>query len=319
MSFRTEINPQEIQKPQVSIDYASHIGLMGSCFVEHVGHRLKQHQFNTLLNPYGILFHPLAIEKALKDIQLQKQYEQKDLIYDQGLWHSPHHHSDFSHPQAEVVLQKIHQMMEQSHLFLQKATHFILTLGTAWVYHHVESDQLVANCHKIPQKHFIKRLLSIAEISKSLQNSIQILHAFNPNMQIVLTVSPVRHLKDGMQNNALSKAHLLSAIHEVTDGVKVYYFPSYEMLMDDLRDYRFYNSDWLHPNETAVQYVWEVFQSTWMETHTLQIMQKIAQLQRDLNHRPFHPDSDKHLKFLEHIEKQKRELKVQYGIDYPTE
>ncbi len=316
MNFRTEINTQEIIKPVHSIDYSSYILLFGSCFVEHIGDKLEENKFQTWTNPYGIIFHPLAIEKALHDLINQRVYTQKDLIFDQNLWHSPHHHSDFSNPDWKIVLEKINQNIEKSAVFLKKTSHLVLTLGTAWVYHHIESDQLVANCHKIPQKHFIKRILSVDEISKSLNKIVSLLKEINSNIQIIYTVSPVRHLKDGMQNNTRSKAHLLTAIHQVVDHQTTFYFPSYDILIDDLRDYRFYASDMLHPNETSINYVWELFKNVWMEQKTGEIIQEISQIIRDLNHRPFHPLNENHQKFLNNITKRKTELLEKYGIDF---
>ena len=298
------------------IDYTSQVCLLGSCFVEHIGQKLNTLKFKSLTNPYGILFHPLAIEKTLRDIIHQKQYQKKELVLDQGVWHSPHHHSQFSHPEAQVVLDTINSHIKNSFSFLKTASHVVLTLGTSWVYHHIETDQLVANCHKIPQKQFLKRLLSVTEIVQSLQKTITMLRELNPEMQILFTVSPVRHLKDQMQQNTRSKAHLLTAIYEVLDAKNTFYFPSYEILMDDLRDYRFYNADMLHPNEIAVDYVWNLFQKTWMAEKAQTLATQIAQIQTDLNHRPFHPTSEKHQQFLKNIDVRKKQLEDDFGIEW---
>jgi hypothetical protein len=316
MDFRTPIKINEIQKPKFLIDYQSNICLMGSCFVENIGQKLEEHKLSALVNPYGILFHPLAIESALNDIYHQKVYEKKDLIFDQELWHSPHHHSDFSNLESELVLSQINQSISESAEFLKKTSHVIITLGTAWVYHHIETDKLVANCHKIPHKQFVKRLLSVDEIVESMKNSIQLLKEINPKIQILFTISPVRHLKDGMQNNALSKAHLLTSVHHIVDLKNSFYFPSYEILMDDLRDYRFYERDRVHPNEEAVDYIWELFRSIWFAPKTIEIMNEVAQLQRDMNHRAFHPQSENHQKFLKNIEERKKRLKEKFGIEF---
>lgn len=316
MNFRTEINLERIDKPRKFIDYSSQILLLGSCFVENIGEKLNHHKFKTLINPYGIIFHPLAIEKSLQDIVNQKVYEKKDLVFDQGLWHSPHHHSDFSHPNLQTVLENINQNVKKSHDFLKKTSHVLITLGTSWVYHHIETDQLVANCHKIPQKQFVKRLLSAQEIANSLRQIKDILLEINPDMQLIWTVSPVRHLKDGFHENTLSKAHLFSALHEITDTSDDFYFPSYEILIDDLRDYRFYAEDLLHPNETAVTYIWEIFEKVWMSNSTREIIKQVAQIQKDLQHRPFFPESEKHKKFLENLHEKMHQLEIQHGISF---
>ena len=314
LKLKTNLPISEIEKPLYTIDYQSNILLLGSCFVEHIGKRLSDVQLRTLVNPFGTLFHPLAIEKVLQDVVHKKNYTENDLIFDQNLWHSPQHHSQFSSIHSEEVINIIDKTNADTFNFLKKTTHVIITLGTAWVYHHIPSDRLVANCHKIPQNHFIKRLLSVTEIEKSLQAVVLLLQKINPDVQILFTLSPVRHLKDGFQNNARSKAHLLTAIHQVIDQKNVLYFPSYELLNDDLRDYRFYHEDLIHPSVVAVDYIWELFKTVWLSKNALYIAEKIVQLQRDLQHKPFHPQSENYQNFLENIEKQKQELKNDFGI-----
>ena len=241
MHFRTLLNPNEIQSPfshglQRKIDYQSKIGLIGSCFVENIGKKLSYLKFDNFINPYGILFNPKAIEKALSDIVYQRKYTKDDLEFKNGLWLSLHHHSSFSNRKAPKTIEKINRSIEQTHAELKKASHLIITLGTAWVYHHIETDQLVANCHKIPQANFVKRQLSVREITESLNKSVEFIRTINPELQLIFTLSPVRHLKDGMLANSLSKARLLAGIHEVVSNSTNFYFPSYEIQMDDLRD-----------------------------------------------------------------------------------
>lgn len=312
--LKTDLPISEITKPQQIIDYQSSILFLGSCFVEHIGQRLSDLRFQTLVNPFGTLFQPLAIEKVLNDAILLNHYTEQDLIFDQNLWHSPHHHSQFSKTNSKEVLENLNKAMLETSVFLQKTSHLVITLGTAWVYHHIPTDQFVANCHKIPQNQFIKRILSVSEVEKSLLNSIHFVQKINPNIQIILTLSPVRHLKDGFQNNARSKAHLLTAIHQMVDQEKVFYFPAFELLTDDLRDYRFYTNDMIHPSEMAVEYVWEYFKKVWLSTDTQLVTDKVAQLQRDLQHKPFHLQSENYQQFLKNIESQKMELAEKYGI-----
>ena len=316
MTFRTSININEIPKPINPIYYQSRICLFGSCFVENIGNKLSYYKFDNLVNPYGILFNPKAIEKALTDITQQRVYNKSDLVLENERWHSLHHHSDFSNSNAIQILKNINANNDKAHLVLQKASHLILTLGTAWVYHHIESDQLVANCHKIPQKYFIKRILSADEIIKSLQNSIQLAQKLNPDIQVIITLSPVRHLKDGMLDNSRSKAHLLTAIHQVVTDSKASYFPSYELIMDDLRDYRFYTSDMIHPNQTAIDYVWDIFKNIWINKESHPIMEQVNQVQKGLQHKSFNPDSKQHNLFLTKLKEQQESLFKSYNIRF---
>lgn len=316
MKFRTIIEQKEIQKSSEYIDYQSKIGLIGSCFVENIHKKLSYYKFRNWVNPYGILFNPKAIEKAISDIVRQKVYTKKDLVYENDSWHSLHHHSDFSDLEATTILDKINSRIKKTVSELKETKHLIVTLGTAWVYHHIATDQLVANCHKIPQKHFVKRILSVNEIVESLQNSIRLVQKINPEIHIILTLSPVRHLKDGMINNSQSKAHLLTAIHKVVADNNVGYFPSYEILMDDLRDYRFYASDMLHPNQSAIDYVWSIFKEVWISPKAYPIMEQVSQVQRGLLHKAFSPDSKQHKQFLDKLNKQKEILYKKYSIDF---
>jgi len=316
MRFRTTLNQNEIQKSLKQIDYQSKIGLIGSCFVENIGAKLSYYKFKNFVNPYGILFNPKAIEKALTDIEQQREYTKSDLVFEHETWHSLHHHSDYSNSDVSQILVKINENIKKSGIDLKSTSHLVITLGTAWVYHHIETDQLVANCHKIPQKNFIKRILSVAEIIESLQNSMQLLRKLNPEVQIILTLSPVRHLKDGMLENSRSKAQLLTAIHQVVSNSNATYFPSYEIIMDDLRDYRFYTSDMLHPNQTAIDYVWDVFKNSWIDTKSYPIMEQVNQVQKGLEHKAFNPDSERHLAFLKTLNNQKESLKKDYNITF---
>jgi hypothetical protein len=191
----------------------------------------------------------------------------------------------------------------------------VLTLGTAWVYHYIERDELVANCHKIPQKNFIKRILSVDEIRKSLENTIELVKKINPEIQVILTLSPVRHIKDGMLANSQSKAQLLAAVYQVLSD-DILYFPSYELQLDDLRDYRFYADDMLHPNNTAVDYIWEVFKNIWINPDSYPVMEKVEKVQKAMQHKAFNPDSKQHQDFIENIKHQKEVLYKLYQIQF---
>jgi len=316
MKFRTPINSSEISQPEIHIDYQSKIVLIGSCFVENIGQKLSYFKFNTTRNPFGILFNPISIEKAIHDIVKKNLYTESDLILENEIWHSLHHHSDFSNIKKEAGLQAINQSIEKNHEYIKSASHLIITLGTAWVYHHIKTDQLVANCHKIPQNKFEKRLLSIDEIIKSLKNINELIRSVNPNISITITLSPVRHLKDGMINNSRSKAHLLSAIHEFIKQKNVYYFPSYEIVMDDLRDYRFFEKDMLHSNEIAIDYIWNLYKESNINSNSYGIMKEVESIQNGIKHRPFNPDSAKHQEFIRNLNKKKRKFFDNYGIHF---
>ena len=310
MQFRTEIG---ISKGNHLIDYDSDIVLLGSCFSENIGDKLSYDKFNSLVNPYGILFHPVAIEKAITQGINQIQYTTDDLYFFNDLWLSFNHHSKFSSTDREKILFNINSGITDFNLRLQSATHLIVTLGTAWVYRFVENDKVVANCHKIPQKKFSKELLSIDDISESLDAMITLIKSINKNISVILTLSPVRHLKDGFIENCMSKAHLLSAIYEVTNINKnIHYFPAYEIMLDDLRDYRFYNEDMLHPNAMAINYIWDKFRNSWMSEKTIELSNKVESLQKSLAHRPFHSESEQHQAFIRKIKDQISSLNKQY-------
>jgi hypothetical protein len=308
--FRTEIG---ISKENHLIDYDSDIILLGSCFAENIGDKLSYHKFNSLVNPYGILFNPVAIEKAISQSINHIKYTKEDLYFFKELWLSFNHHSKFSSIDPERILSKINQGIADFNFRLQSASHLIITLGTAWVYRFIENDEIVANCHKIPQKKFTKELLSIDDISESLDAMISLIKSINKNISVILTLSPVRHLKDGFIENSLSKSHLLSAIHEVLDSKeKIHYFPSYEIMLDDLRDYRFYDEDMLHPNSMAVKYIWDKFRNSWMSEKTIELSNKVDSLQKSLAHRPFNPESEQHQAFIKNIKDQISSLNKQY-------
>ena len=201
---------------------------------------------------------------------------------------------------------------------ITESTHFVITYGTSWVYRNIESDSIVANCHKVPQKQFNKELLSVEEIKNSIVNTVKLIHAVNPNCTIIFTVSPVRHIKDGFVENQLSKAHLISAIHDVlnTEHCKLNteYFPSYEIMMDELRDYRFYAEDMLHPNQVAIDYIWKRFQETTISETAFATMDEVESIQKSLSHKPFNPDSESHLKFESKVREKITKLENQYSF-----
>jgi hypothetical protein len=307
MNFRTEL---KIKPQQNKIDYTSKVLLIGSCFTQNIGDKLTYYKLNNLINPFGILFHPKAIENLIVASLENRFITEDDLVFHNERWHCFDVHSDFSGSDKNLMLANINSAIKQTKNYIETASHIVLTLGTAWVYRYNITNNLVANCHKIPQKEFQKNLLPIDEIVKSLSNIIVKIKAFNPKATIIFTVSPIRHLKDGFIENQLSKAHLLSAIHQINAP----YFPAYEILMDDLRDYRFYAKDMIHPNEIAIDYIWQKFMETWINPSENDTMEQINQIQKGLAHRPFDENSENHQLFLKKLHQKITDLEKTKGI-----
>ena len=295
MKFRTELKCSPGPK---QIDHESKVVLIGSCFSEHMERKFDHFKFDSFSNPFGILFHPLALEKAVQDCIAENYYTQDSLLKHNDSWLSLNHHSKFNHSDPEKILININGHIESAHAALKKASHVIITLGTAWVYKWNPNGQTVGNCHKISQKKFTKSLLTSEEILGSLKGIINQVREVNKGANFIFTLSPVRHLKDGFIENSLSKALLLGAIHALQKEPGVFYFPAYEIMMDDLRDYRFYNSDMIHPNETAVDYIWNLFENSWISEPSRNLMTEIDEIQRSLAHRPFDAASQGHQNFL---------------------
>jgi lysophospholipase L1-like esterase len=305
MKLQTQIPLKKQSKNQ--INYTSKIILLGSCFSENIGAKLSYYKFQSNQNPFGILFHPKAIENLISRAINNKSYAVQDLTFSNERWHCFDAHSSLSSSNKNKLLLRLNSALIQTKKQLELATHISITLGTSWVYRYLESDVIVANCHKIPQKKFSKELLPVAEVSQSLANSIALIRTFNAKASITLTVSPVRHLKDGFVENNRSKAHLIAGIHAVVHPINnIHYFPSYEIVMDELREYRFYAEDMLHPNKTAITYIWEKFTTTWFSEETLATMQEIETIQKGIAHRPFSENSAQHLQFLKNLDLKKK-------------
>ena len=291
------------------IEYNSKILLLGSCFSENIGNKLNYFKFQTSENPFGILFHPKAIEDLILNSINEKVYSANDLIFQNERWHCFDAHSSLSYSDKNKVLERLNATISSTNKKIKEASHIVITLGTAWVYRFIENDQVVANCHKIPQKKFLKELLTVAEITESLLAIIALIKTVNKDVNIIFTVSPVRHLKDGFIENTQSKSHLITGIHNVVDIRKhTHYFPSYEIMMDELRDYRFYAEDMIHPNKTAINYIWEKFVATWFSEESIATMKKIDSIQKGILHKPFNVNSKDHKAFLKDLEVKKRAL-----------
>ncbi|MBW8244519.1 GSCFA domain-containing protein [Muricauda oceani] len=294
MELQTKISLKPSHNP---IDYQSKLVLLGSCFVENMGAKLDYFKFRQVQNPFGILFHPLAIENLIQRAIAGQTYQQEEIFEQDGIWRCFDAHSDLRSASSKELLHLLNQRLKDTKTALETSSHIIITLGTAWVYEHSASGRTVANCHKVPQKRFTKKLLSVTEIESSLQNVIALVQRLNPKAQMIFTISPVRHIKDGFVENQRSKSHLFAALHQTINGHGGSYFPSYELMMDELRDYRFYKEDMVHPNPLAVDYVWERFKSVWISGNASVVMDEVDTLQKGLLHRPFNPDSEAHQKF----------------------
>lgn len=311
--------PVPVYPQDPKIDHHSRVFLMGSCFVENIGEKLDYYKFQNLRNPFGILYHPLALENFLLRTVNAYEYTETDVFYYNERWHSFAAHSVLSDPSREKLVANLNAQSQQSLEFLKKATHIIITLGTSWVYRSRESKETVANCHKLPQSNFTKEITSVEEIERSLVSIISILRSINPEVQMIFTISPVRHLKDGVVENQQSKAHLITALHKVLNDseYKNAYFPAYEIMMDELRDYRFYAEDMLHPNATAIQFIWNKFTNAWCSENTLNTITEIEQIQKGLSHRPFNESSDSHREFLRKLNVKIQNLNSQFPhIDF---
>lgn len=299
MQFRTQI---PVSNNPIPIDYNSSIVSLGSCFAVNIGQKFDYFKFRNTTNPFGILFHPEALEKFIGFAIHKKEFTESDIFYHNERWHSFDAHSDLSNSDKETLLLNLNSASALANTQLKEATHLIITLGTAWVYRNTASGDLVANCHKVPQKQFTKELLTVDAIQQSLQRIINLVQEINPSVQLILTVSPVRHIKDGYVENQWSKANLIAALQETinnkTQVLNTYYFPSYEIMMDELRDYRFYAEDMIHPNQTAIDYIWERFTETSITSQAQETMKLADSIQKGLTHRSFNPDSEQHLAFL---------------------
>lgn len=307
-----------VKPSELAIQYPQNLMLIGSCFTENMGAKFKYHLFETKENPHGILFNPVSVQHAIMDYIQLKQYTAEDLFLWNEIWNSWHHHSKFSGITVQDALDKINTSIQDAHLFLKSANHLIITLGSAWLYTLSEQapsnkGMVVANNHKAPSNWFTKRLLQPAELIAILDELVLALKAFNPSLHIVFTISPVRHLREGLVENNRSKAVLIHAVHEtVAKHANIAYFPAYELVIDDLRDYRFYAEDLVHPNYAATNYVWDKLVETYMDSATQLIMKQVTELQLAIQHKPFFAGSTEHQKFLQACIEKTTQLQVQY-------
>jgi GSCFA family len=294
MNFHLEFSPKPFD---TKIVHQDKLFLIGSCFTENIGSKLKQHKFSVLENPNGILFNPVSIAKSITSYIENKQYTQADLFFQNEIWNSWEHHTRFSDVDVNVCLDRINESQHQAHQFLKTADWIFITLGSAFVYE-LESKQVVANCHKVPTDKFNKKLLAVEDVLSVLDNVMHRIFMFNANAKIIFTISPVRHLRDGFVENNRSKAVLIQAVHHLVNKFnKLFYFPAYELVIDDLRDYRFYAEDMVHPNYAATNYVWDKLVDCCIDEKAIELMKQINEINAAINHKSFNPTTEAHKKF----------------------
>ena len=310
MLFQLPLSPAPLPMP---MDHRQRILLLGSCFTEHIGDALRDWKFPIVQNPHGILFGPDAICQALTDYRQKRVYEQRDLFFLNECWHSWQHHSRYSHTDVLETLGRINRSIEDTHEFLQQADWIILTLGSAFSYRltdqasagGLKAGSAVANCHRAPANWFTKAMMSVEQIVSQLTEAMEGLRAHNPKLKLLLTISPVRHIRDGVVENNRSKARLIQAVEVLTNQVSdCFYFPAYEYVIDVLRDHRYYDIDLVHPNYAATQFVLEQFSSFAFSENTQQLNEEIRALVTARRHRVQHPETEAHKLFLhKHLQK----------------
>ncbi len=307
MKLQTNI-PLQQQEPK--INYDSKLLLMGSCFIDNIGGKLSYYKFNRLQNPFGVLFHPVAIEKLISKALQKEYFTSEDLYEQQGYWFCFEVHSSLYASTKGELLELLNSKLDYFREYITTASHIIITFGTAWVYRHIARDSIVANCNKLPQHNFKKELLDVEILKKSMATTFSQIKTVNELATIIVTVSPIRHIKDGFVENTISKAHLISALHN--NSYKPICFPSYEIMMDQLRDYRFYKEDMIHPNETAITIIWDAFKDVWISKETTSLFKKIESIQSRLQHKPFRPESSEHQQFLDTLKTDIDNLKKEF-------
>jgi hypothetical protein len=281
------------------ITYADRILLMGSCFTEHIGNRLKVLKFDIDLNPFGIVYNPLSLADQILYLLNPIGFNRSDLVFHEDLWHSWKHHSRFSRPDADELLELINQQAFVSSKFLETTGLMILTFGTADAYYLKSNNCVVSNCHKLPASHFYTRQADPHELAAKWIPILHSLKARNPDMRICLTVSPVRYIKDGPAGNQMSKSILFLLIGLLMRAYEdIYYFPSYEIFMDDLRDYRFYDTDLVHPGPAGVEYVWNRFAGACIDPLVYPLMDEVESVVKGSLHRPGGYYSESHQRFI---------------------
>ncbi len=319
MEFRT---PIALEKPPFAFDFSDHILSIGSCFSENIGRLLSDLKFDILLNPCGITYNSGSIRTCIKTLEAGKSLSGSQLIFNGEVYAHPDFHGQFNSAEMSTALQKMNDAIGAGHSFLQNTTKIILTLGTAFVFRSRSTGAIVNNCHKQPASEFTREMLTADQIRDHVVEVIRLLRNQTRNkLEVIMTVSPVRHLRNGLVPDRLSKSHCLIAAHQVCEGLDdVYYFPAYEMLVDDLRDYRFFNDDMAHPSAAAIRYVWDHFANIFFDHDTLMIIQKVKKINNQMAHKALHKDSEKHRVFLQNLMDEILELEIAHPfLDFSVE
>jgi len=299
MSFLTEI---QIPEFPWKMDYSKSMMFFGSCFSENIGQKMLDLKFKVDMNPFGILYNPESIANSLRLLINKKVFTEEDLFFEQGLWNSFYHHSRFSNTDSNVALETINNRISSSAEFLKTVDYLVITFGTSWVYELIKTGKIVSNCHKVPAAEFKRYRLGVYEITETYRDLLEDLWKFNPALKIIFTVSPIRHWKDGAIENQVSKATLLLAIDRLKTGFGENvcgYFPSYELMMDELRDYRFYAEDMLHLSPVAVDYIFERFSKTMISKESANLFKDIIKIRKAVLHRPVSPETAKFKQFIQ--------------------
>ncbi|PVX52224.1 GSCFA family protein [Balneicella halophila] len=295
MNLQTTV---DIQQPKSRISHLDSLLFIGSCFAENIGNKTLAYKFKTVINPCGIAYNPISATNTIALISKNKCLKENDFVFNDDLWHSLHHHGRFSQQELDKTKTLIAEEIKQGYNQIVVASHIFLTLGTSWVFEHIATEQVVTNCHKLPAKHFRRRKLSIQEVTNALQTAIHQIRELNSTAEIIFTVSPVRHLKDGLHKNQLSKATLLLGIEKLQQVDKtIGYFPAYEIAMDELRDYRFYAQDFTHLNELGTNYIWERFCETYIKKESQALFPALEKLHKALHHRAINKETSAYQKF----------------------
>ncbi|HJC92638.1 MAG TPA: GSCFA domain-containing protein [Candidatus Phocaeicola excrementigallinarum] len=310
MEFMTKV---EIPPRQPAIRHSDKLMAWGSCFTENIGQKLLDYRFRCDINPFGVLYNPLSIAEGIREILGKKHYTADDLLSREGNWFSLMHHSSFNATDAETCLRRINGRLEKSREHLIQTDWLLFTWGTSRVYEWKENGKIVGNCHKLPERLFRRRLLETDEIVEEYRSLLENIRRQKPDIRVLFTVSPIRHTKDGMHGNQLNKAILLIAIDKLCGLFPFcHYFPAYEIMMDELRDYRFYAEDMIHPSPTAVDYIWERFSGTYFPEDTRVFMRQWEGIRKGLSHKPFNPESESYRTFLSQILLKIEQLKEKF-------
>lgn len=308
MNFRTILS---IPSQTTNLSYKDKLMLLGSCFTENIGEKLEKFHLPQLTNPFGILYNPISIAQSIERLMENKPFDENELFEHNGLIHSWAHHGSFSAPSEKQALTNMNKLYLEAAEHFKETTVLLITFGSSWIYEY--EGNVVANCHKVPEREFIRRRLSVDEIVTRYSDLLAKISAQNPTIHVIFSVSPIRYMRQGATENQTNKAILLLAVEELTKRFEqVNYFPAYEILLDELRDYRFFSDDMIHPSTSAIDYIWERFVETYFDRETQELLPQLEKLNKNLEHRPLHQDSKAYQIFNKTLDSQVLELKKRY-------